>query len=280
MRVICRTLSQRIVTGGVDDVVAHLMMPEGTVLHRVWLNQHIIGSEETGIHKANIFFSAGFVVPVPEPDSALSIDTLWDNIVPKDSALSVGSEDRDTETLDASGLYEMGLVNPSEIIDGGTQLRRFFKRKSFMTAVTSKLLVPASTVAAFVWFPHDNYKVEMAPKIRASVPSMAMIGSGTPLLTSTTSTVPTSPTSQEWSTIRFIEEALRNAFIHLLNFVESGAESPYDTIAAIIADVLEPTVHEETAGAFESGTTAVFTEATWDFSVEGTFEQQTLNSEI
>ena len=279
MRVIRRTVSQRIVTGGLEDVVAHLPMPEGTILNRIWLEQHFIGSEETGIHKANYYYSAGFVVPVPEPDSALSIDALWNNVVPKDAAFGVGSEDLDTETADATSLYEMGLINPSEIIDGGTNVRQFFKRKKLMTCINSKLLVPASTVANFVWFPHDTYSTQMSPKIRANVPSMALIGTGSPLTTNTTTTVDNTPDSSTWSTIRFVEEALWNAFIHLLNFVEAGATTPYDTIAAIIADLIEPTVHEETAGAFEVGTSAVFTLATFDFSVEGDFAKQTLTSE-
>lgn len=278
MRVIRRIMSQVTLSGGIDTVVAWSQLPDGAKLNSIHLDSQAVGATVA----ANVIVGvplgyAGFVVPVPEPDTPLDINTLWDNVIPKDAALAVGSEDLDTETADATSEWEIGEVEPGAIIDGGTTPTEIFRRQEFITAARARIALADGTTS--LWVPTSEFKTRINRSVRVSVPSMVLIAATQPAGDQTTATVDLTPNAGEWSTVRFVEEALRNAFIHLLNFVEAGAESPYDTIAAIIADFIEPTILEVTAGAISTAAWTIFTKATFDITVPGDFSKQVLSSQ-
>lgn len=274
MRVFRRVASQRLVGDTTDLVISHCPLPAGSKLNAVHLDVQLIGALAT-ILIGPAYGLSGFVVPVPEPDTPLSIDTLWDNVIPKDLALGVGSEDLDTESAVTTPEYEMGLVEPGAIIDGGTRPIEIFRRRKTITCARSRWAIADNTS----FRPTDEFTSKINRRVRVSVPSMVLFAVSSPSGDNTTNTVNSTPNTGEWSTMRFVTVALENAFIHLLNFVETGAESPYDTMAAIIADFLEPTVMEDTAGAWVANTWVVFAHSTYDITVPGEFDKQTLSSE-
>lgn len=274
MRMFRRTAASRDPAAGTDTVIAECPLPDEGILKNVWLECHAMNTAET-VLAARISSLGGYVVPVPEPGAALNVDTLWDEVIPKDVAFGVSTVDYDeVGSAVAAAEYEVGIATPGEIFDLGSSPREIFRRNMLTSLANSHAIDSVNSL----YFPTIAFKSHVKSNVRAKRPSMVLFGWSTPSI-QTTITVNVTPTVGEWSTIKYITQALSQAFIHLLGFVEAGAETPYDTIAAILVDFLEPAAMEETAGAWDNaGTWTIWCLATFEIEVPGDFQQHVLTS--
>ena len=100
-----------------DRVVAAFPLPAGARLHKLWLSQSVIARSMSYIH-AVLYGVDGFILPMLDPDTPITPDTMWNAQVPKDDA--VGSDVIDLDTLPAGGdadpVFEPGDPSISDLL--------------------------------------------------------------------------------------------------------------------------------------------------------------------
>ena len=97
-----RRMAHKVIASGTDEVVAWYPLPKGCTLKNVYLDVHMIGPEGLTINKSCMYGLSGFVVPILDPDAETSVETLWDNLVPKDVDSASGVFDLDTGNADTT----------------------------------------------------------------------------------------------------------------------------------------------------------------------------------
>ena len=73
----------------------------------------------------------GYILPVMDPDDNSSFDTLWDQLVPKDTDTQVIN--LDTEVTDTSPFYEPGEADWTALVDVGVKPERVYHRSRLLT---------------------------------------------------------------------------------------------------------------------------------------------------
>lgn len=277
MQITSRQEYHRAVAADTDAVVAHLPLAENTSLDQLWIRQECIAGD-LPVDQALYYGVGGYVVPVADPDAAVSVDTLWDRRVPKDTALNAaGSLDLDTFTADTTPEFEIGHANPLGLFGTEYGIQEFFRRRK---RISAGLGVPGFKDATpDTFLPLDNWSAHVVPGIRVDRPSMALVGFSSPVLDITEAPSSLVPLESEWSMLQFVEIFLYDMWKNTINVVEAGAESPYDVVAVFLAQLLEDTIQEQTAGAFANQTWTTFTSVTWQMTVNGEVENISLTSE-
>lgn len=280
MRLFGRRYSSIDVPAGSDQVMVGYPIPPGGKLNNVWADVHIISAEQIPFQSAGMYGISAFAMQVPDPETGISFDTLWDNFVPKDVAESSGAFDLDTDAADATAEFEMGEPDISAIFDiiANTPME-LFRRRRMLSAARGSINYEAVSAGADVITLGEAFSLRIRKNMRASAPSVALIGFSSPALDVTTTNGETTPTENQWAWLTYLEMGLEQAFIHLMGLVESGAETPWEEAGAFVASLLERAAFEETAGAFAPTTWRVFTSAVFDLTVPGSVGVKTLSSE-
>ena len=85
MRLFPKLLVQRVVSVGSDQVIAAWPVPGGSRVNGFWLEHTVQSPLAMKIEEVPLYGVTGYVVPVPDPDEAVTPDVLWDRTIPKDT---------------------------------------------------------------------------------------------------------------------------------------------------------------------------------------------------
>lgn len=256
---------------GTDVVLAACPVPSESRMNNIWGEGHIVGTSSIDVDQGTMYGVDGFQVPIPDPASNTNLDTLWDEMVTKDTDIgSLTVLDLDTTGgSDASPVFEPGEPNPAAIMDMGVvdDEKHWYKRR--------KLLTFANTPVGFESGTPDTYRVRDVYKIRskknllADTMEFSLLGFSVPALDDTVAVMETTGLIEEWMQRKYLEVILEQAWMDMAGLVESGAETPWEDAAILVEDFLEPTVFEGTAGAFAAPGFETWTACTFDLSVPG-----------
>lgn len=267
--------TQRQVAPATDQVIAAFPIPQGGVLNNVWFNVHVLANAAVLRLQASLFGLHAYVVPIPDPDSGITPDALWDQVIPKDAPLTSDSLDIDTESAVSAPLFEIGEVNAESLIEVGSQPNLVFSREEMITFAVNK---GGWEHTADDYLPTAQFSAKLRRQYRAEVPSYFLLALSNPDTLSTSTTYTVVNTSAEWAQLKYMGITLEHAMIDLMGLTETGAESPYEDAMNLINNILER-VFEETAAAFTNPTWRVFCKATADITVPGTFENITISGQ-
>lgn len=262
-------LTQVQVAAASDRVIAHLQMPSETIMVSCQGQCHCVTSSPNSTAFAVLYGVDGFVLPDPQPGTIDSIDDVWDIQVTKDDDFS-GGIDIDALGSDAQPVFEPGEPNISDVMDLGVvdDDNRFFKRRKMVSFATSPSGFVDGTPDSFI--PTDQFNISVNKQIQADYQSYAMLGFSAPAFDDVLATVPnTLGTEAAWAQIKYINVVLEQAWMDILGLTEAGAETPWEDAADLLEDLLEPNIHEETAGSFTGQTWVVFTAVTFQLWVPG-----------
>lgn len=277
MQIIGRRFAQVVVAGSTDRVVAQYPLPTGCKLGNVFL-EHWMTAEAIDVDHMGMYGMAGFIVPVLDPDDSLIVDTLWDNLVPKDADEAAAVFDLDTTAADATEEFEPGMPDWGAVFQAaGNRPREIFRRRKMLHFSDKPVGYVAGTPD--LWIPTDHFKTNVRPNVVASTHSHILFGVSSPTLDQTTSTAQTTLEETEWTIMTFVEDFLKDAMKNLLGLIEAGATTPYAQAAAFISKLIEHTMFEETATAFDALALKTFTRATFHVMVPGEIAVGTLTSE-
>lgn len=276
-RMRARRLSQRSTGGTTDEVIGGISLPSDSVVHSVSGTMKAHALANSPLTEAYICAVEGYVLPVLDVDAAVSFDTIWDNLVPKDT--DVQSMDLDTEASDASNFNEPGEADWSSLLDVGLRPKKVFQRQRLISFANSStgFNINSSNVLGYVPTISWQLGLDSGP-FRVSQPSVLLFAIASPGMADTTSTVETASVENEWARHKYIEQVVEDAMKDLFGLVEAGAETPWVEATDLLQKLLEPAMMEETAGSFNSMAWHSFTDMVIEYSVQGRLGKMTLDT--
>lgn len=223
---------------------------------------------QVDIDRALGYAVEGYILPVFDPDTFLTYDSLWNRLVPKDT--DVQAMDLDTTAGDATPFWEPGEADWSKVLRIGLQPEKIYGRKRLLTYATSPAKV-IDTATPFLpgFIPADSFKIDIKKNFFVEQPSVIVFAFASPTFDDTTTTAEGTLLEDEWGRVKYMGEVLKKAHMDLLGITESTAETPWEEATDLMQKHLQPDVFEETAAAFGNATFNVFTEAIIDHSVVG-----------
>jgi len=274
------------VDDGTDKVMFGLSLPSGSVVQDVRVKlDYICGSISAGANQfpivtAGMMAIEGYILPVFDPDTAVSLDTLWDQFVPKDTDVDV--IDLDTVATDITSFFEPGEMAMANIFEIGVRPRRIYHRHEMLTAVRHSvhtLQVISTPADPGKYTPGGSVQIHLNKPMRVSQPSVLAFAFGVPLMDDTSTTVPGILAEAEWAQVKYMEDTLGRALLHQLGVFEAGAETPWEEASALLRKHLNPDVFEPTGASFHTiGEIMVFGEASIRHSVTGELKIGTVST--
>jgi hypothetical protein len=218
---------------------------------------HAVAGSDENIAHAVMLMARGIVGLFVRSDyNADDADELWDTLAPKDEALSsnAGLNQIDTSfqtEVETETFSEPGLPSPTVLSEGSAiHSERIFDYSKIMTFADTSDGFKAGSPDTFrpnVTFRTDsNKQVTMGD----SVPGYVLLALGTPALTSTTATVPNLLDNKQMVMMKHLHQLLEDSWKQFAGLDETSAESPFLDIAQLIIELTEPTVIEESGGAW------------------------------
>lgn len=279
MRAFGRRLSSVKVNSGSDEVLQGILLPQGSTLHGVKGTQHWIAFAAHSVQVASMYSSLGYILPVQSPSTALSYNTLWDELVPKDQDISSGAFDLTTGVQVDTPVEEPGEVNLDAIMGmQAVTLEKVWERHKLLTFAN----IPTGYVDAApdLFLPNDSFSIDIKKSYFVDQPSVLLFGGSAPTFDDVATALPATPPDPKiWNQLQYVERTLDQMMDFLLGLTSEGTGThPFDEAATAIANWLEPNVFEETPASFGSTSWIVFTQLTADVSFMGDRKLRSLSS--
>ena len=276
-RMLAKRMSQLLIPNASDEVLFGFSLPSDTVVHDIRAEVHYTGPVLT-VSNALMVGLEMYVLPVTDPDNGASYNTIWDQLVPKDT--DAETVDLDTSGLDTQPFWEPGEPDWTQLFDIGVRPRKLFGKYEMITIVNTDgfSFEDTNTPFSVKWLPARKVQVRVRRRFRVSQPSVVVCALGIAGGDDTTTTIETALAENEWARVKYISHVLEFAISHLFGLTESGAETPWEEATALLKKILEPDPVEETAGTFNSQALNVFSRARMDFSVTGDLEKMLVTS--
>jgi len=257
MRILRKLYQHTLLVEGEDRVFAGAPISTGGRFVGAQGEVHIVSASDVQFNHGVFITGRGAVVQVLEPgDATIDEDELWDQMMPKDSGITIapGTEDLDTDfgtgDEDTAPFSRPGLVNEALLLERYDTHKVVWNEDEIMSfAQTSegfKDATPDTFLPNTIWYPGSNQQVGVG-----DLNGYALFALGNPSMGSTTATVRDTLEDVEWKMLQHLERLLDEAWMVLAGLDEAGAESPGLDIAELIVQITEPTMVEETAGSWE-----------------------------
>lgn len=269
-RIFARRLSYHFVGAGADEVVAGISLPSDSVINDIRVRIKLSSTTIMSWDQAAMYAVEGWILPVLDPDSASTHDAIWDQLVPKDT--DVQTLDLDTGASAGSPFYEPGEAEWSSMLDIGLRPERLYHRHRLLHVTDGASLVFQDNQSPFAqkWNVGDSFDINIKRRLRVRQPSVLVFGFASPNLDDTTATVESILAESEWGQVKYIQNVLERALLHLAGVVEAGAETPWEEASTLLQKHADPDVFEDSANKFTALAYDVYTEAMFDHSVVGT----------
>lgn len=252
---------------GSDTVVAGVWVPSGSIISGVQGVVKLNTSTELTLAQAAAVALEGWILPMEDPDSGVTMNALWDSHVPKDTLVDL--LDLDADAADAAPFYEPGLITWEFLIDIGLQPRRIFHRHHIVSALDA-IGFRQDEETPFIehYFAGFKERVNLRRPFRVREPSLVVFAVAVPdtLETSATSPVAALP-EDEWGRIKYIDHVLEMAMMDLLGLV--SAASPWTEASALLRSYLDPRMLETNAATFVGVSWTAVGELVFDIVVPG-----------
>ncbi len=276
LRMFARRRSSVTCTTNTDRIIAGMTLPKGSTLNNV---SGIVEMQGDGLANDKIGYWAleGWIIPVVDPDAALSLETLWDRFIPKDTDTT--TLDLDTGATDTTPFNEPGEPDWTALFDIGLRPQRIYRAQgisTFASPTSYRHVIPSTDALAFKGL--VSQKIKISKRYRVSQPSVVVFAIASPVLDDTTAVVETVLTEQHMGQVQFMEHVLERAMLDLIGLTETGAETPWEEATALLQAHLEPDVFEETAATWATQTWRAATELTFDHSVMGRMGKQAVTT--
>lgn len=281
MRIYPRRYSHRLVAANSDLSLWGFPIPPKGTLNRLNFDTHLIGTEEISIVRGVMYGVGVWIIPIRDLESTLTLDVLWDNIVPKDEAETEGgfdlNEAADTQPEFAAG-GELDWNSIFEISEGAP--KEIYRRRKLVSVASNSTGYNHVDAGIDTWTPTDHFKGRMQQRHRVVGASMVVCGISSPIFDQTrAAAADVVPTEKQWLQLKFLDMTLNQALISAIGLIASGTQEPYSEALAWIAALLEPDILEDTGASFQDTIWNVLTVASADITVPDNNIAQQLSPE-
>lgn len=274
------TMFERTVTAGTDGVVSGIWMPANSIcrMARGYLDFHgntVATSLQSFLGAASLWW-----LPVDDPDTTGTMDSVWDSQVLKDEV--VVSLDLDTQTMRTNAEWEPGAAKWAKLFDVGVEVKHLW-RQHFMCNIARNAVGvgPApDTPFGYEFVPSGHLSPELPVVIRSSTPGLLVVAASSADTVETSSTEAIAGLAEEdWGQLQYIDHVMERAMLNLLGVQEAGAETPWEEATTLLKKYLRPLVFETNSGTFVPITWKVTGEMDYIIEVEGTMGKRVLSLE-
>ncbi len=277
IRMFARRLQKSRATVGTDNVFFGISLPSDSIIHDINLEVHVHSNTLFELNEMAMYSIEGWILPVLDPDAQTSFQTLWDNLVPKDT--DVETIDLDTAAADATSFFEPGEPDFSDLMDVGLRPDRIYAMARMKTFSNARISFQDNqTPFSVVWVSGDTMKIRIRRRFRVKQPSVLLFAIASPALDDTVTVEPAAAAENEWGQMKYIGHVLERAILHLFGVVEAGAETPWEEATALLKKILEPDPFELTAATMVGVAWEVVCRGIVDHSVEGRLGQTSIST--
>lgn len=229
------------VLSGADMVIADCPIPQGCSQLNVWGEVHCASIEAEALDwdEATSWGLEGWVIPVQDPDTALDLNTLFDQFVPKDTEMTPGSFELNPTTVAAS-FMDYGEVNIDQIMDMGNldPQARWYSYSKMLSWANNRVNLVAGSPDTFSV--QDVHKIRSRKNMSADVMSWSVLAAGVPTGGDVDASRSTYASEALWAQTKYVDVVLEQAWMELLGLTETGAETPWTEAALAVQDLVEP----------------------------------------
>lgn len=257
-------------TAGTDDVVAGLWIPAGSMFKGVSGYVVFEAAVERGLNQVAMGAVAAYILPAQDPDATLTMDGIWNRLVPKETSAEV--LDLDTATAITAPFWEPGAQAWENVFHVGLEPRRLMQSHFLSSMGHNAIAVNRDPESSFdyEYIGGKTVPVRAIGPMFVEQPSLVAVGVSSPdtLLTSATAALATIQEA-DWAQLQYIDEVLERAYLHLLGLVETGAETPFEEATDLLKRHLDPLILEVSGGIFQPTTWNLVGEMRFQIEVQG-----------
>lgn len=237
------TIRAHNIAGGADLVMADCPLPEGCSQLQVWGELHVVSTEADPLEwdVATIYGTEGRVVDVPDPDTNLDLQSLWDQRVPKDDEITgAAAFDLDPNTINAGPFLEAGEI----LVDGLLGLsdlqpnNLWWTHRKMLSFANNRVGIIAGTPDTSIIA--DVLKVHSTKRIMAQDMCWSLFAVAEPSFGDVDAAISTFGSEAAWMQIKYMDVILEQAWMEILGLTEAGAETPWEDAALAIQAFVEP----------------------------------------
>lgn len=250
-------------------MLAGVWLPSGSIVANVKGVVKLNASTELTLAQGAAVALEGWILPMEDPDSGVTMNALWDSQVPKDTPTNL--LDLDADAADANPFYEPGMITWEFLIDIGLQPRRILHRHHIVSALDA-IAIRQDEETPFIehYFAGMIERVDIQRQFRVIEPSLVVFAVAVPDTLQTSSTAPVAALPEdEWGRIKYIDHVLEMAMLDLLGLTEAGAETPWEEASALLRSYLDPSMFETNSGTFVGVAWNAIGELVFDVVVPG-----------
>ena len=252
-----------------DRVLGHVAIPEGGRLNNVWGEAHLVVAPQNW-NMVDMYTMQGYLCELGDWDQAMTIDDLWDAVVPKDADIGVGAGteqlDMERASTNTEPADEIGEVSPIKLFQVQSPVEKVFQRRKLLSFASSPVGFIDTTTDSF--YPTDGFPIRLSKRYAVRTNSYLLFGASNPAIV-TSGTVPQVVNDEEWYMLMYMEWILEMAWPQVVGLTEAGAESPFGDVTTFLERIVEPVVYEGVGGRFGSSSHAWTVALTYDISVPG-----------
>jgi len=233
-----KRMSVQNIAVGNDLVMFGFSLPSETVIHSLSMKWTMEGAATVPMNRACLYAVEGWILPVTDPDSAISHNVLWDNLVPKDT--DVDTLDLDTAALDATPFFEPGEADLSQLFRVGVRPERVYHRHRMLMFGNRPVGHSITSEDVVSWRPVDSWSLKLSKRYFIEQPSVLLFAVASPSLDDTTQEGQNALAENEWNQLKYIGYALERAMMEVFGLTEAGATTPYTQATDLLRTHLEP----------------------------------------
>lgn len=272
-----RTMFQQLVTQNTDRVVAGIWVPANSMVLSAAGFFDYVNLGPIPVAAVKIVGASMWWLPVDDPDSTGTMDTMWDTQVPKDTAGAL--LDMDTAAVDPTPEWQPGEPKWEQLYDIGAATRQVWEGHA-MSHVGRAISVFRDPATPFdiEYLPGGSMSVNLPKSFRTEGPGLLCLGISSPDLAALSATASVAALAEdEWGRIQFIDHVVQQAMMSLLGLVESGAETPWQEATALLEDYLVPPMLEGIASSYSLSNWNIVGEMVFKIIVEGNMQQGSID---
>lgn len=267
MLLIGRSVYAKTVLANKDRVIGSIQLPKGGKLKSVSGEIHVNGPESQAVNLFNAYGVSGSMVPVPDMETAIENDELWDDVIvkasdPTQAAGTVGF-DFDWTTDNDEPEIEPGDMDVDALLGATQEAKEFLAPRLEWVSWAKSRQGGYAAATPDTWLPSDYKTFRSKRTLVADEPSVCLIGFSSPALDERATADATFGSGSKWWMLQNMDATLLDMSKAQAGLLEAGAESPYADATAAIVEMIAPTMKDESVTLFKSLTWTVLCVCTW-----------------
>lgn len=257
-----------------DETIAFCPLPTGAKLNNTWLDISVISDTAVAVKKWVFYGISGYVVEIDDPQTATTLNTIWDNTISKDTSYHGALDAVDLEPgAEGQPEFEPGFFDLEELLgtDNQSNVEVFKRRKNINFAKNQTGWDPGS---GGTWRPTDTFTTHLKGGPKVDRMSYLLFGFSAPHLDNRSTPEPAVIPESSWFILQFLDMFLEE----MVKIAVGLASDTAADSAGTIIDFLEYASIEPDDDLLFETNWQVYSAVTFDVTMPGMDTLSTLST--